>query len=88
MDTIKQQYRSRNFPTDGSANISGTVESDPTATNVAGYAYEVKNGATSLGGGTKLIFSNGGFIKNGAMDLAPKQHLLTVETGSAAGVGK
>lgn len=47
--------------------VSGTVVSDPTATNVAGYAFEVKNGATSLGGLYKTS-SNGGFLQlnNGA----------------------
>ena len=51
----------------GGALFKAPVVSDPTATNVAGYAYEVKNGATSLGGLYKTS-SNGGFLQlnNGA----------------------
>lgn len=46
----------------GGVNLYGTVTSDPTANGVAGYAYEVKNGATSLGGLYKTS-SNGGFLQ-------------------------
>ena len=42
--------------------ITGTVVSDPTAAGVAGYGYELKNGATSLGGLYKTS-SNGGYLQ-------------------------
>ena len=81
MDTIKQLIQS-SILTDGSATFSGTVVSDPTATNVAGYAYEVKNGATSLGGLYKTT-SNGGFLQlnNGS---GTQTASINGEDGSAA----
>ena len=62
LDGYNQTTNTVRILTDGSATFSGTVVSDPTATNVAGYAYEVKNGATSLGGLYKTT-SNGGFLQ-------------------------
>jgi hypothetical protein len=46
----------------GGALFKAPVVSDPTATGVAGYGYELKNGATSLGGLYKTS-SNGGYLQ-------------------------
>ena len=81
-------------PTDlvveGTLSVSGLttltgVVSDPTASGVAGYAYEIKNGATSLGGLYKTS-SNGGFLQlaNGSGTIKAS---INGEDGSASFAG-
>ena len=61
--TILYHYGTEKFTTTSTGvEITGTVVSDPTATGVAGYGYELKNGGTSLGGLYKTS-SNGGYLQ-------------------------
>lgn len=79
---ILGHYGTEKFTTTSTGvEITGTVISDPTATNVAGYGYELKNGATSLGGLYKTS-SNGGFLQlnNGSGTLKAS---INGENGSA-----